>query len=356
VTEQAGQAGSIDASPAAGSRNRRRFFRFIAVFIVSCFLLAALELVLRVSGVGYPTGFVIPKTINGVDSYVNNHDFGRSPPSMLRKSEYFMVWKNKPENTYRIMILGGSAAQGDPAPAFSFGRILERRLNHRFPGTRVEVINCAMVAINSHVVREIAQSMEKLRPDTVIVYMGNNEVIGPFGPGTVFSSGTLPLWLIRLRLQLKKFRTVQLVQTLSRSWPGENHEQGWQGLEMFKDCRISAGSSLIESGYRNLEANLDAIAGEAVKADADLMVCGPAVNIRDCPPFGARYSAFMSPYLIYAIETNVRTATQHEENGEWDKAIPYYRWALETDPAHAETWYRMGRCDMALKKRRPGHY
>ena len=44
-----------------------------------------------------------------------------------------------------------------------------------------EVVNTAVTAINSHVVREIASDLEEIESDLWIVYMGNNEVYGPFG-------------------------------------------------------------------------------------------------------------------------------------------------------------------------------
>jgi hypothetical protein len=54
-----------------------------------------------------------------------------------------------------------------------------RRGRVRFPGWLVEVINTAMTAINSHVIREIAKDCVRLGADFWVVYAGNNEVVGP---------------------------------------------------------------------------------------------------------------------------------------------------------------------------------
>jgi hypothetical protein len=57
-------------------------------------------------------------------------------------------------------------------------------LHDKYPGLTFEVHTAAMVAINSHAIREIAADCAEHDPDLFILYMGNNEVVGPFGPGT----------------------------------------------------------------------------------------------------------------------------------------------------------------------------
>lgn len=98
---------------------------------------------------------------------------------------------------------------GDPDPGFSFWRVLDKLLCARYPGIKFEVIPVAMVAINSHVCRAIVHECARYDPDLFIMYMGNNEVVGPYGPGTVFSPilGNLPL--IRLAIALRSTRIGQ---------------------------------------------------------------------------------------------------------------------------------------------------
>ncbi len=49
--------------------------------------------------------------------------------------------------------------------------------------------------------------------DIWVIYMGNNEVVGPFGAGTVFGRQVPPLPLIRASLALKTTRIGQLGRT-----------------------------------------------------------------------------------------------------------------------------------------------
>jgi hypothetical protein len=103
---------------------------------------------------------------------------------MARTPQPVVFTPRKATGTTRIFVFGESAAMGDPEPAFGLPRMLQAMLELRFPSNRFEVINVAMTAINSHVVREIARDCVPLEGDVWVVYMGNNEVIGPFGSGT----------------------------------------------------------------------------------------------------------------------------------------------------------------------------
>ena len=51
-----------------------------------------------------------------------------------------------------------------------------------------EVINAAVTSMNSHVARRIAKDCAAHDPDVFIIFMGNNEVVGPYGPPTLPSS------------------------------------------------------------------------------------------------------------------------------------------------------------------------
>ena len=148
--------------------------------------LTLLEAGLRLGGYGYPTAFFIGPDAEGM--YMPNPQFGRRffPRAIARKPDPVLHRQQDGADAVRIFVLGSSAAQGVPDPSFSFCRILEVMLRERYPDVKFEVVNAAMTAINSHVALEIARDCAAHQPDLFIVYMGNNEVIGPYGPGTVF--------------------------------------------------------------------------------------------------------------------------------------------------------------------------
>ena len=80
-------------------------------------------------------------------------------------------------------------------------------LRRKYPGINFEVINTAMPAINSHVALEIAKDCAKHKGDLFLVYLGNNEVIGPYEAGTVFAPLRSSLSFIHFDKALKSIRS-----------------------------------------------------------------------------------------------------------------------------------------------------
>ena len=122
----------------------------------------------------------------------------------------------KPPGTFRIFIFGESAALGDPKPAYSAGRYLQALLRERFPERRFEVVCAAMTAINSHAILPIAQECARQSGDLWIIYMGNNEMVGPFGAVTIFGSQGLPVTYVRLILAMRQTRLGQSLLAMGR--------------------------------------------------------------------------------------------------------------------------------------------
>src|ERR1700739_1065280 len=147
----------------------------LAVAIVAPVLLLALtEGALRVFHVGYSTSLMEPCTIHGRPSSCYNLFFSAPffPPGMIKTPQFFSIPMEKPQGTYRIIVLGESAAMGDPDPAYGFSRYLEVMLREAFPGMKFEVVNAGMVAINSHVLLSMARQFADYKPDLFIVYAG----------------------------------------------------------------------------------------------------------------------------------------------------------------------------------------
>ena len=137
---------------------RRRWFRVVAI-AVPLVNLILLEVILRAVGFGNPTSFFLNATVDGRPVFIENQQFSRRyfPPGLERTPQPSLFSAIKPPDTIRIFVLGESAAMGDPEPAFGFARILEVLLREALPGKKIEIINAAVTAINSHVIREIAK-------------------------------------------------------------------------------------------------------------------------------------------------------------------------------------------------------
>src|ERR1019366_817643 len=108
-----------DSTPAL-SPSRQWLFRLMALVLLPLVILAVLETALRLAGYGYPTGFFAKTRVRGQDFLVNNEEYGFRffPPELARFSGPIRMAASKSASTYRIFILGESAAMGDPEPAY----------------------------------------------------------------------------------------------------------------------------------------------------------------------------------------------------------------------------------------------
>ena len=318
-------------------------FRLAAGILAPLLFFALLEGGLYLGGYGYPTNFYIGAKESSASE--TNPKFGwRFFPPSLARSPIPSFLSDKSPDTIRIFILGDSAAQGVPNPEFGFGRILKIMLQHRYPGFRFEVINAAMTAINSHVTRAIADDCAAHQPDLFIVYMGNNEVIGPFGPGTVFQSWSPNLHLIRANLWVKSTRTGQLLDNARQLLRPPGQTAGWRGMEMFLDNPVAAKDPRLAAVYENFRRNLIDICRTGRQAGAAIILSTVAVNLKNCPPFASQHRANFPSEALKNWESTFKAGIDLEAKKEWRQALNAYESAAKQDPDFAELQFRIGRC------------
>ncbi len=333
------------------SRRRLWLFRISAAVVVPAVLLGSIELGLRLFGVGYDTSYFIPAP--GRDALTGNPRFGWRffPRRVARMPQPFVLPKKKAPGTYRIFVLGSSAALGFPDPSFSFSRILEAMLRDRFPKERFEVINTAMVAINSHAVLPIARECLEHEPDLLILYEGNNEVVGPYGAGTVFGGLSPALWIIRAKLLAKATRIGQTIEGMvegSSAKRGEFTE--WKGMEFFLDHPVATDDPRLAKVYDYFGSNLRDIANAARAAGVPLLMCTVGVNLADCPPFGSRHRANLSEADRARWDALVEEGKRLQSGGDAAGAIEKYKAAAKIDDQYAELPYRIGECMLSSKQ------
>jgi tetratricopeptide (TPR) repeat protein len=317
----------------------------VAIAVVVPFLILALaEGALRLFGAGYSTSLMEPCTIHGHPSACYNLFFPAPffPPGMIKTPQLFSIDPVKPQNTYRIVVLGESAAMGDPDPAYSFSRYLEVMLHHRFPNIKFEVINTGMVAINSHVSLAIAREIANYQPDLFIVYAGSNEVVGPYGPGTVLTTSSMSLPVIRASIFVRSTRIGQLL-----TQNGQPHSE-WRGMEMFLDKQVRANSPRMEPAYRNFASNLRSIFGVARASGARVLFSTVATNLKDSAPFGSLHRVGLNSDELHSWSSLVQQGAELELSGSCAEALKLYTSAAQIDDQYAELHFRMARCQWAL--------
>ncbi len=338
--------------PAAGpgppaSRLRMWLFRLAAIVLGPVLFLGLLELGLRVAGYGYNPHVAVSCEIDGKPHLGENVKFGWRffPPILAREFEPFLFAAHKPVDTCRIFVLGSSAAQGAPNNAFRFGRILEVMLRERFPDMRFEVITTAMAAINSHVVLEIARDCARYDPDLFVVYTGNNEVVGPYGPGTVLTPVLSNLRLIRTQIGVRTAKVGQLIEALlGERDPGEGGPRSWRGMEMFLGRQVRADDTRLKTTYGHFRRNLEDICRAAADGGAQTILCTVGTNLRNCPPFASLHRPDLAAEPLRSWDAACKQGEIAETQGNHAEAIASYLRAAEIDDSYAELQFRLGYC------------
>lgn len=326
--------------------------RIIAVTCVPLFLLGVLEICLRSAGYGHATRYFIPREIGGVDYLIPNRKFTHLffPPALARDPLPFRMPAGKAEQTYRIFLFGESAAYGDPDPSFGMGRFLEALLELRYPGTDFEIVCVAMTAINSHVILPIARDCVKYSGDLWIIYMGNNEMVGPFGAGTIFGKKAPTRDFVKALLLIKSTRVGQLMSNLlGASGSRSGMPESWGGIGMFRKNKLGHDDPGRLKAYENFKGNLDEIITTAHRADIPVILSTVASNLKDCAPFSSLHSGDLGAELA-AWEDHFEDGIEHEKKGFFDVALGEYGNAGSIDSAYAELHYRVGKCLLALDR------
>ena len=308
----------------------------------------ALELGLRVFHYGYPTEFFV--RIEGKNASASNEKFGWRffPPSIARIPVVSYVPDYKGPETYRIFVLGDSAAMGTPDPAFGFGRMLRVMLENRYPAARFEIVNTAMTAINSHVLVPIAADSAQARPDLFIILVGNNEVVGPYGPGTVIGAYSPARSLIRAGIWFKSTRTAQLMENQISRFRAPEKPSEWEGMAMFLGHFVAYDDPRLQTVYQNFQANLAEVCRIARRAGARVILCTVPVNLKDSAPFASVHQAGLSAENKSRWQRLYDEAVQKARAGQYRAAADQFREAARLDDGFADSHYRLARCLLAL--------
>jgi tetratricopeptide (TPR) repeat protein len=315
-------------------------------------LLAALEITLRLAGYGFDPHFFKKMQIGGEDYYVQNDAFSYRffPPQNARNPGVLRMRAVKPPGTIRIFVFGESAAMGDPEPAYGPARYLEVQLRQKFPGTKFEIVNVAFTAINSHVIVPIARECARHEGDYWIVYMGNNEMVGPFGAATVFGRRAPPLPYVRFVTAIQTTRTGQWVTSLVRHFQhGGADRSSWGGMEMFINNQIPPDSPLRGNVYRNFAQNLEDILKTGTGAGAKILLNTVGVNLRDCPPFATLPASSVSTSDREQAESLLKQAGDEVSGGDFSAAQKTYEQAAHLDGRDAGLQFGWGQCLLAEK-------
>ncbi|MEM9556206.1 MAG: tetratricopeptide repeat protein [Acidobacteriota bacterium] len=332
--------------------------------IVPLALLALGEALFRVAGVGRETAFFVTSgEIGGADAVATNPLYGYTyfDSSYAIRPAPQRLTRSPAPDAGRAVVLGASAAFGDVAPEFSLARVLEARLESLDPRRQVEVINAALPGINSHVALDIAREAMRLEPQVLVVYLGNNEVVGPYGPGSVAAVGAgaavarlpPPRWRLRTHMALRSLRWAQLVSRLSlgsaapdaaavgTDWAGAG--TGRVDVEALRRLEVPVDDPRLERVAAHSEENLRRIVRLGRRGGATVVLSTVGSNLRDFAPFASRRASLGTADRA-AFDDAYRRGLNARQAGDCAAAESAFAAAAALDDGFADLWFHRGRC------------
>lgn len=268
---------------------------YTIAFILPILLLGLVEVVLRLIGFGhsYPL-FVQSEQFDGYlqpnPSVINRYFPDPSAaPKVSPDTVYFK--QQKPEDSFRIVIQGGSSAAGFPYGRFgSLQGMLEQRFKRLYPNKNIEIINTAMAAVNSYTLLDFVDEVLAINPDLVLIYTGHNEYLGVMGAGSTFAAKGGRLATISY-LWLKELKLYQLLQKslfkLTQVQPHSETTERTLMERVAKGKAIPLNSATYQLGKVQFAENLSAILAQYQATKIPVLV-GNLVSIeKEMQPFSS---------------------------------------------------------------------
>lgn len=314
---------------------------YVILLSLPLILLLLLEGSLRIMGIGQHQALFIP--VNNHSDYLQTNPhviqrFFANPqmaPNVAIDTQFFLA--EKPEDTLRIVVMGGSTAAGFPYGRFgSPAGILKHRLKGLYPEQNIDVINVAMSSVNTYMLRDFVPEVLAIQPDAIYIYAGHNEYLGVMGVGSSYQGlGSHTLNLIYL--SLKEWRIIQLMQslfaltTLGDPQLSDNSQQRTVMANIAKNQSIAFDSDTYHAGIEQFTDNLSAIVQSFNQQNIPVFLSTLASNDQDQAPFNSTYTlpAKLQTQLNHVAlnpKENIDTA-QHIYASHRYHAMANYRYA-----------------------------
>jgi len=324
---------------------RKVAFTFITIVVIPLLFFLLLELGLTIAGVGQSFDYFHEIDIDGQLYYQENSDFADQfyPASLdINPRENTFAVERRPD-LIRVYILGGSAALGFPHKNHGLDRLLTAQLKAALPSREIEVINTAMTSVNSHVVYAVAKSIPEDSADFAVILMGNNEVVGPYGPATFNQNFLENLTVIRGIQALKRTRIWQaLASVIQQIRPTDAmQELEWEGMQMFTNNGVPQDDPRMAGVYSHYEDNLSDIVDTLRSKGMHVILSSVPVNLRHSAPFLSVHSADITDEQFEQWRELTRLGAQSSDQANWDDAARHFQAALEIDPGYADTHFRL---------------
>ncbi len=327
------------------SNTRNTLFTMITVVVIPLLFFVLVEFALGLMGVGTHYQYFNQIDIDGEAFYQENPDFADQfyPPSLNVGPLQNTFAAERSDDRLRVFVLGGSAAMGFPHKNHGVDRLLAAQLRSLFPNRDVEVVNTAMTSVNSHVVYQVAQTLPFESADVAVILMGNNEVVGPYGPGTFNQNFLSSLSAIRALQALKRTRLWQLLDSSLAEVQSSDAKADleWQGMQMFVDNGVAEDDPRMSAVYEHFEDNLRDIVDTLHAKGMHVVLSTVPVNLRQSAPFLSIGRDDLSASDEAKLAALRERAEAQALNGRWREAQDLWQQAIALDAGHADSHFQL---------------
>lgn len=327
------------------SNTRNTLFTIITVVVIPLLFFVLVEFALGLMGVGTHYQYFNQIDIDGEAFYQENPDFADQfyPPSLNVGPLQNTFAAERSDDRLRVFVLGGSAAMGFPHKNHGVDRLLAAQLRSLFPNRDVEVVNTAMTSVNSHVVYQVAQTLPFESADVAVILMGNNEVVGPYGPGTFNQNFLSSLSAIRALQALKRTRLWQLLDSSLAEVQSSDAKADleWQGMQMFVDNGVAEDDPRMSAVYEHFEGNLRDIVDTLHAKGMHVVLSTVPVNLRQSAPFLSIGRDDLSASDEAKLAALRERAEAQALNGRWREAQDLWQQAIALDAGHADSHFQL---------------
>lgn len=309
-------------------------------------LLLVVEFILRLFGWGgYPAFIrevgILPsgETLCLVEPAASKPYFFANPtrPGYAEQSNFVMP---KPAGTFRIFLVGESAAKGYPQPRnLSVASFLRSMLADLHPEMKIEVIDLGTTAVASFPLVFVVRDALRFSPDLFILYTGNNEFFGAYGTASINAAGSLPPWGLRA---LRSFRGLALVQALDSWLHGKSDENRSLMEQMIGQIVVPPASPLRDAAARNLEAHIGMMLDDMESAGVPALVCTTASNEAGLAPIGQSDEDGLNECAVTELAGLLNAAASALDRGENTAALALLEAAVKIAPHHARSRFLLG--------------
>jgi tetratricopeptide (TPR) repeat protein len=336
-------------------RWKRPFFALVTVLVFFLIVEAGLWLA------GVPTLMAERDPFQGFSDQVRVFELDeavgvyRTPRrATLHSFNYQEFLAAKPENGFRLFVLGGSSAYGFPRGARqAFPDLLGDALQAALPDRRVEVINAAAMSYGSHRLRILARELLDYAPDALVIYGGHNEFIE-----TRFYHELLErsVQLDRLRGWLYRWRLYSLLTRLfeeratAETDPEKRSAAELLGLDVVREYPREVADAEKEEARSRFGDNLRAIIAMARGAGVPVVLCTVPSNTSGWAPNHSVFAAGVNAEERRAVLQALGEARRSLERGQAVAAVDALEPARELAPEHAEVLFRLGQAFEALER------